>query len=366
MDDSALSRQQLANERYRLADAARKFARERVRKCRRVRVLGNVQAQVRTDGTIALAGLQTCSSVWSCPVCAAKICAGRADELRHAIKTWHGNPGNYTYMMTLTVRHGMGDDLRALRQGIANAMRSMCSGRGRTWRQDLGVVHYCRALEATYGENGWHPHLHVLLFGTRELDHHDRDLMATLWRNAVMRTLGPDYDPEHARACTLTTHYKDTYIVKMGLELTGITKAAKNGNITAWQLLQRATQGDRQAVALRQNFDASMLGARQLTWSRGARDFFRLGDVSDDALASDGPLDVGVHGPLYEWSGSAWDACSRAFPFWLSMVHAAMVSDTPMSALSALPEAARSRASPIVNCADGSKRVVWLRERSVM
>ncbi|MFU0468537.1 hypothetical protein ACMZ3N_17885, partial [Acinetobacter baumannii] len=36
--------------------------------------------------------------------------------------------------------------------------------------KDFGVKYKIRCLEATYGQNGWLPHFHVLLFGYFSLD----------------------------------------------------------------------------------------------------------------------------------------------------------------------------------------------------
>ncbi|PRW75701.1 protein rep, partial [Pseudomonas fluorescens] len=68
-------------------------------------------------------------------------------------------------MLTLTVPHGLGDDLSGLLEQIHKAWRSTSTSRaGKKLRKLLGVRGTIRALEVTPGSNGFHPHLHVLLF----------------------------------------------------------------------------------------------------------------------------------------------------------------------------------------------------------
>src|SRR5438270_3697804 len=50
---------------------------ERTRKCGRVAKGLSVAVAMRDDDTAAFRDVVTCGSVWSCPVCARKIMAGR-------------------------------------------------------------------------------------------------------------------------------------------------------------------------------------------------------------------------------------------------------------------------------------------------
>ncbi|WP_157647664.1 hypothetical protein [Actinomycetospora chiangmaiensis] len=56
----------------------------------------------------------TCGSVWSCPVCAAKIATRRADDLAAVMRTVN-DLGGSAFLLTLTMRHTRGDRLELSR-----------------------------------------------------------------------------------------------------------------------------------------------------------------------------------------------------------------------------------------------------------
>jgi len=117
------------------------------------------------DGVSAgLAGLLTCGRVWLCPVCASKIAYTRQTDLEGGIRTWAATGGSFV-MLTLTMQHHRGDRLRHLWDGLSTAWRLFVSdGSAKRLRKSIGERGYHRTTEVTYGANGWHVHLHVLLF----------------------------------------------------------------------------------------------------------------------------------------------------------------------------------------------------------
>ena len=80
------------------------------------------------DGVAYWRGVQTCGSIWSCPVCAAKIRNGRSTEVAEFVAEWIRR-GNEVYMVTFTAPHDLGMALAALMILIASAFRSVISGR---------------------------------------------------------------------------------------------------------------------------------------------------------------------------------------------------------------------------------------------
>lgn len=121
---------------------------------------GKVSVVVNEGGRASYRGLATCGSVWECPCCYAKIVQGRASECSAVLEDWHGL--DRVLMVTATVRHMAGHDLKLLRSRIADAWRAFA--RGAPWerlKRQLGIVGSVRALEVTHGPNGWHPHLHI-------------------------------------------------------------------------------------------------------------------------------------------------------------------------------------------------------------
>jgi hypothetical protein len=164
------NRKQRRSFAYALRDGLRTNSVKRVASCGRRRISHDVEVvrrRVQRSGAPShqhayYRGLLRCGSVWECPVCASQIRAERAAELELAVDTWGPS---CVAMLSLTVRHGLGDDLRAVRAGVANSFRRVINGE--PWKRfcsRFGLKHSVRALEVTHGAaHGWHPHLHVLL-----------------------------------------------------------------------------------------------------------------------------------------------------------------------------------------------------------
>lgn len=275
--------------RWLMADALRAHQDPRVAKCHRVPTGSDVAVRVRQgeDGAgvhAAYAGLQTCGSVWACPFCSARIAASRAEEIKAAVQA-HGQ--ERVLMLTLTIRHGMGDDLRELRSGVADAWRLMRQGKAATsWTADVGLVGMVRAMEVTHGEeHGWHPHLHVLVF-VSDVDAALASVpsLVTRWQSAVRRALGDDQVPDDEHGLTLVRCHDARYVAKLGLEISFTeTKSARHGNRSPWEIARDLAE-HRQArdVELWRTYVSGMKGARQLTWTRGLRDRLGLGEERTD------------------------------------------------------------------------------------
>lgn len=159
----------------------------RTNNCLRVRQ-GGKQIQVNKSvqyGTASYSGLQTCGSVWVCPVCAAKIAERRRAEIIAAMSA-HKATGGCINMLTLTAPHQRSDDLRELLAKQSTALHSFWNDRQvKGVFQAMGVIGQIRALEVTHGRkseqnNGWHPHYHVLLFSGSGVDLTNQDIPPVL------------------------------------------------------------------------------------------------------------------------------------------------------------------------------------------
>jgi len=155
-------------------------------KCGRVRISREVQLR-RRDGTgYYFRGLVTCGSVWACPVCSWKIATGRGREVQLIIDQ-HVKTGGGVYLITATIPHDYADNLKLLRSTVSTAWRKTVSGR--PWlqmKQRIGFVGFIRALEVTRGQNGWHPHLHLLFFTEKPLPSLDVALAIALRRQNMV------------------------------------------------------------------------------------------------------------------------------------------------------------------------------------
>ncbi len=226
-------------------------------------------------------------------------------------------------MLTLTVRHAAGFELRKMRKGMSAAWRSLWQGRaGAARKRRWGIAHFVRSLEVTHGANGWHPHYHVALFQTREHTDGDVTELREAWAAAVDKKLGAQYAPSWERGVDVRPLNQADYLTKLGLEVASITtkEPRQPGSRSAWQIAQAAARGEADAVELWQEYTEAMRGARQLFWSQHARRALDLGaERTDTELAPDG---VGY--VIAEWDGREWDQ-EAYHPAWLSRVQAAAV-----------------------------------------
>lgn len=239
------------------------------------------------DKSVWFTGAVHCNSIWTCPVCAAKIAEGRTIELQQAIDAALAR-GHGAAMVTMTFSHQKTDFLSTMLPNFRKAQRAVKSGRAaEALRAQFGVLGEVRALEITHGANGWHPHVHAVTFFRRPLSKFELRLYQTklfkLWRHACKknslaapnREHGVDVRPARSGA---------EYAAKWGFatELCRLhIKKGKHGR-TPWQLLADAARGDHRARVLFREFADCFKGARQLFWSKGLRARFDLGEVLTD------------------------------------------------------------------------------------
>ena len=283
-------------ERYALKSVVnRLLPTSRTSKCCRWRVPKQaLQIHRSTEhGKAFYSGLQACASVWACPVCAAKISERRRAELVTSVALAK-SMGLHIKLLTLTVPHGLGDDLPMLLEQIRKAWRATSSTRaGDKLRKLLGIKGTIRALEVTHGQNGFHPHLHVLLFLEQDATNECvQGLFAPLWQNACVKVGLPR--PSDAHGCRADDgSYAAKYASKWGLEsemTKSHTKQGKNGSRTPWDFLRSIlghSEGWEQDCHLFRTYAQAFKGQRQLYWSNGLRALLALGEeASDEEVAA--------------------------------------------------------------------------------
>jgi hypothetical protein len=178
-----------------------------------------------------------------------------------------------------------------------------------------GYLGFVRALEVTHGANGWHPHLHVLVFTENALTDQQVDLMRHVlwgkWEARVSKQVGKppsrkafSFDPairgsfegetenflktENAlvHVCPVTG-----YVTKFGTDreiqeivdrrrrwgaADELTKSnaktgGRAGGRSPWQLLADFQEGDAHAGMLWKEFVTAFKGRAQLYWSQNLR-----------------------------------------------------------------------------------------------
>jgi len=283
--------EQVRERKFALQSAARDLLPgERIEHCLRTpngRGHGNVTVNyVPSTDTAHYGGLQTCGSVWACPVCSAKISIRRREELRMSIEEAEKR-GWSVVMVTFTLQHTVNDALKDLVEALNDSYRRV--KRGNPWKRFLsryGVKGNVTAHETTHGAHGWHPHKHVVLYIEHELSDQAKDDMQEWLSKRFCKMLaknGRYGSPLYAVDVRSKAGVVD-YVTKWGLdqELTGNEKKHGHG-LTPFQLLDLYRQGDKRAGQLFQEYAKTMKGKRQLVWSHGFRDLLGLGKEEDDA-----------------------------------------------------------------------------------
>jgi len=227
-------------------------------------------------------------------------------------------------MATLTMRHARGDDLTDLWDAKAAAwasVRQSSALRRPVAGSDLDVASlagYVVKTEVTDGDNGWHLHLHVLVFmrcGPAEASV-GLDAWCAAARPLWGRTLGRrGYAPgdEHGLRVALIRRGHEAgdvaaYVSKDGAPAEAVAremaldvgKSARGRHRNQWGLLGGAIAGDGVAAARWAEWESSSKGRRAIVWTKALRrELLTVPDLTDEELAAvDEPAVglVGLHG----------------------------------------------------------------------
>jgi hypothetical protein len=252
-------------------------------------------------------GLMACGSVWCCPVCAPKIQAVRALEVRAAIDEWTSQ-GRGVVLLTQTVPHSQRDRLDTLLEQFTGALSKFKQG-GSYKRacKRLGISGSIRALEVTDGANGWHPHAHTILFleGLSVSHKAIHGELFKLWESAAARVgfegqLSPDaFDVQDASKVK-------NYVTKMGTEyawnaehelVKAHSKSGSSHSMTPFDMLRRYLEApdDGRLLARFAEYAFTFHGRRQLVWSNGLKKRLLGTDgLTDEQIAES----IGEHDPV--------------------------------------------------------------------
>ena len=276
-------------------EAVKLLPNERVRFCLRHRVDATKGIEVKYNEKREQAhysNVQRCGSVWTCPICSAQISEGRRQELKQGMAHWQrmGQDGA-VYLLTLTNPHHHGDNLVQLLEGQKKALAYLWGDRkSKEMFKALGKVGHITATEVTHGDNGWHPHYHILLFFKKSINSKAlRNFLASCWQNCCEKSGLKVPSLEHG-VDLRDGKYADKYVSKWGLadEVTkGHIKKGREGSLTPWDLLRQSEGGCKKSGRLFQVFAAAFKGKRQLSWSRGLKRLLEVDEVTDEELATE-------------------------------------------------------------------------------
>ncbi len=273
-------------------------------------VASDVLVDVGPQFVAHVQGVARCGSPHACPICAPVVRQRRAVEIEAGLARWL-ETGHGAAFVTLTTRHHQADDLKGRLIVVGSSLHACLSGA--PWKRRAVLLAYVgaiRAVEVTWGRNGWHPHCHAILLFERPPTRQElRDVETWLygrWGGICERkgfgTISPTYgvDVREVGAEGL-----GEYITKVeggwgaGMELARADlKTAKNGKkgVPPAELLRRFVDtGEVRWLRLWLEHERATFGTNAIVWSRGLR--ARLGldvEISDEDAAKSEGVDVEV------------------------------------------------------------------------
>jgi hypothetical protein len=269
---------------------------------------GSVAVRARVvDGrkVAGFAGLARCGSVWACPVCSRKIAAERQRQLEEAGRAWE-KLGGALAMTSLTVSHRAGQRLTSVWDAVQSGWNQVTSGRA--WKKitrSFGIEGWHRVTEVTVGANGWHVHIHVVLFLHHGLGHADRAeltrVLLARWRQGIAKKgfgaseqHGADVRMIHGAdsAAVLADYFTKGVYTPDGSAAAAVALEAARGDLKQARGASRTPfgvlydfirRGDVEDLELWHEWERGSKGRRQTSWSKGFREFLALTAERSDA-----------------------------------------------------------------------------------
>ncbi len=240
-------------------------------------------------------GIVQCGSVWHCSVCARKIAVRRRAELVVATNRVNES-GGVCGLLTCTVPHAASDSCRVVLDRLQRLFDRLNAGKAaKLFRERFGILGQIRALEFTKGLNGWHPHVHSLLFFPRPVLWSEvGDSLWARWASAARKEYGWEL-PRRALDVRGGIAAGD-YVGKWGLEYEvagGSLKSARGDSLTPFGLLGKFAEGDKAAgeswveyaTSVSRMGENRIESTRQLVWSRGLKSRFAIEELTDEQIA---------------------------------------------------------------------------------
>lgn len=244
-------------------------------------------------------GLITCGSVWVCPLCASKIQERRRTEVAQAI-AFADARGDDMLMVSYTFPHRVNQPLALLLRLQQAAIKKLREGRSyKEAMARISSVGRIRSLEVTYGQNGWHPHTHELLFHRSQVDPVElRTALAMQWLRAC-KAVGL-FQPERDDELAFLARSVDVriggdgvgnYLAKLddqgkwGLSHEVTKSSSKQGRTTGQHPFALAAEKVTRHLFL--EYVEAMKGQRQLVWSRGLKAAVGIEEKTDEELAQE-------------------------------------------------------------------------------
>jgi hypothetical protein len=298
----------------------------RTRLCHAYRAYGADTIKIRlnqnpSESRASFSGLQTCGSIWACPVCASREAAEKGEFILKALQ-WAKRANKKAFMLTLTARHHVRMTLEELETKFKAAWETFTAHRSwKKLKKELGIEHWIAAIEAPYGENGWHYHKHVLLFADFDMmkESETQADFVSLWIRCL-EIHGLEALPERAAKITTGAAVGNSYLTKCGITVTEsngrleyeMTGSQNKESKNQWELLEMSYYGNTHAGDLFIEFVSHMTGKKFLTTSHGLGDLVALEELAagDEASSEDSESS----------SGDEMQDFAEISPYWWDIV----------------------------------------------
>lgn len=302
-------------------------------RCRwRVGELVGVHHSGEADTPGHWSGVERCGSIHACPVCSAVIRSERAHEIQAGVKNWQAEKKHLVFV-TLTMRHRTTDKLAVTLDAALKAWQRLLQGSswGR-FRKKYGVKGYIRAVEVTLGANGWHPHLHALLFTDQPMSEKESKVMAAdlyqRWGKYILefggglpsKLRGVDVRPADKNGRVVAQYLskvqdgknekkEDEPNQRIGHEMARFDfKTGRGASMMPFELLdpsrRQNSADDFAAYQLWNEYFNATRGRRAITWSRGLRELVGAkNERTDQEIVEDtekAPLIFSIPGKTYD------------------------------------------------------------------
>lgn len=251
------------------------------------------------------------------------IRAERAADIQEAASRWQAVGGGLVFV-TLTLPHRMGERLAPLLDIAMKGWREML--KGRPWRAFVArheVRGFVRSVEVTVGSNGWHPHIHALIFTESAADAEAveamRSVLSERWASVVLRLGGRRPSDQHGvdvQAADSDGRVLAGYLAKVqekrpkiGAEMARFDlKQGRAESRTPFELLDTDSPRD---AALWVEYVEATKGRRIITWDRNLRDFLGMtAERTEEEIIADTDASV----LLFAMEGEVYDSMRRRDP----------------------------------------------------
>lgn len=274
---------QRLRDRFKLLNKVRKILKgERTQHCFFNRVDRNDGVGVmfnKSRNKANYSNIMRCANAWGCPVCAAIISEHRKNEVKEAMDWWKAQGGS-VLLLTLTVPHYSHTDIKQLKKDLKKAYSKFFKGvrASQNLFSKWMIEHYISCFEITHGENGFHPHYHILLFvpyavGIGSHIGMEQDMYA-VWKDCCTKS-GLDEPSEKHGLHLQAGNDAANYVAKWGLEhemTKGHVKKGKKESRTPFDILRSYDEsGDEKEANLFRLYYFAFKGTRQLNWSKGLK-----------------------------------------------------------------------------------------------